>query len=246
MIPLALLLAAQQAAPSRGAEVFVKSCAVAFCHGPQGTAGQAPALAGRGFDRDYILRVTRDGVPRTSMVPFQGQLSPADLAAVVDYVVRLAPPAPLPSAPPAQATPKPGARPPDVVRGKELFFDATRVGSCGACHLIDGWGVAVGPDLKAAAPSETGRLREAAVQRVKLARPAGEEPFPALLVEQDSPQIRVYDLGGALPVLRTFAARDVSVGDGGDWSHAAATRIYSDQELETILVYLRWLASPRP
>ncbi len=76
-------------------------------------------------------------------------------------------------------------------------------------------------------------------RRVKTAHPAGEDPFPAVPVDYGKDLIRVYDLTALLPVLRTFAAGQLKLEDRSKWGHAAATRIYSDDELGAIVGYLR-------
>ena len=124
-----------------------------------------------------------------------------------------------------------------------MFFDAARTGACGSCHELDGWGVPVGPDLAALPPGRFADLRAVATRGVVTARPkGGEPPFPALLVERTEARVRVYDLTAALPVLRTFAAAQIAIEPGSSWRHEQATRIYTSAELESIAVYLRWLA----
>jgi len=244
MITLALLLAQTPAAKpaiARGAEVYARSCAVVYCHGPQGAAGRAPQLAGREWERFLLLLTVANGVPRTSMPGFQNQLKLEEIDAVVDYIISLSKSGPAPAAAPVAKRPP---APPAIQRGRELFFDAARVDSCGSCHELDGWGVAVGPDLAAARPTDIASLRKVAQARVKTARPRGESPFPALALEPSSAEVRLYDLTGRLPVLRAFPAAEISLAEGTTWSHAAVTRAYPDKELSAILAWLRWLRGP--
>ena len=243
MIWMALLLAQAPADPAavRGAEVFAKSCAVIYCHGPKGAAGRAPQLAGREFDRFTLLLTVSNGIPRTSMPAFNKLLKLEEIDAVVSYIMSLSAPAPAPS--PAMVATAKRPPPPGIQRGRELFFDAARIASCGSCHELDGWGMAVGPDLMAASLKDTAALRAVRQTRVKTARPKAEPPFPALPVEQAKEEVSVYDLTGPLPVLRVFPAAEVTLADGATWSHAAATRIYPDSELASILAYLRWLTA---
>ena len=50
----------------RGAAVFAETC-TGYCHGANGSAGSsAPALAGRGLDAGYILKVVSYGVEKTA------------------------------------------------------------------------------------------------------------------------------------------------------------------------------------
>jgi len=241
VIWVALLLApvaAQNAGVSRGAEIFSKTCAVPYCHGPQGSAGRAPQLAGRNFDRFPLFKAVGLGIPETSMPGFQNILSLEDLDTVVDYVMSLATKASATSgSKPAPSKPPP--LPPEIRQGRDLFFDPARVGSCGTCHLLDGWGVAVGPDLASASPPNPPALRALPAKNINRARPVNEEPFPALVVEQTKDRLLLYDLTAPLPVLRTFRRHEVTLEEGAGWNHAAVTRIYTDPDLEKILVFLR-------
>ena len=228
MIWAALLLAqatAETAPLARGAVIFSKTCAVAYCHGPEGSAGRAPQLAGQPLERERVFRAVRDGLPNTSMPGWREKLRPPDLEAVVAYVMSLA----------AASSPRPAPPRPAPSRGRELFFDPARLGSCGTCHLHDGWGVEIGPSIAQAAPQDI----SGPPKRVKTAQPLGENPFPALVVGETKEEVRLYDLTVPPPVLRTFSPREVKLSAGTTWTHAAVTRIYSDQELEAILTYLR-------
>ena len=93
----------------------------------------------------------------------------------------------------------------------------------------------MGPEPKADADP-----RRIAQNRVRTARPSGEPPFPAVLVEQTDTRIRVYDLSSPLPVLRTFAAGQLAMSPGATWSHADAVAGYSDDELRKIRNFVRW------
>lgn len=231
---------AQQAAIERGAQLFRTQCATPYCHGPEGTSGRAPSLAGHRFNVNQMFKVITWGIPGTGMPEFTSRLKTQEIADLVAYVMTLggpAPPlAPAPVSPPR--TPTPEAR-----QGRTLFFDAARTGACGSCHDLDGWGVPVGPDLAALPAARFADLRAVATRGVVTARPkGGEASFPALLVERTEARVRVYDLSAPLPVLRTFAAGQIVIEPGSSWRHEQVARIYSSAELESIAVYLRWLA----
>ena len=219
MITLALLLLQ---APPGGQALFNKTCAVAYCHGPNGSPGRAAPLAGRRFEREYVLRVTRDGIPDTAMPGWKNQLPAPDLEAIVAYVMSLSGP--------GQGTPAALAL--ASSRGRELFFDPARLPNCGGCHRVQQWGTPAGPDLPAVLPQD---LRAVAPKRVRTAQAAGEAPFPAFPVDTT----HLYDLTAPLPVLRTFLPGEVKLTDGSTWSHAAATQHYTGQDLEAILAWLR-------
>src|SRR5215472_11547822 len=89
IVTLSFLAQAADDMVSRGAVIFRQSCAVTYCHGPEGKAGRAPALAGRHFDVGTVIGIAATGIPNTSMPAFGQQLKPEDLAAVAAYVVSL-------------------------------------------------------------------------------------------------------------------------------------------------------------
>jgi cytochrome c2 len=235
---LAMQVAAQDADLALGAKVFAQSCAVGYCHGTAGAANRGPRLAGRGFDRGFVEKVIRDGVPGTGMPGFKSMKS-ADLNAVIAYVMNISGGGSVSAAPahmPAPEAPQfPG--PPEAKKGKDLFFDATRGTRCGTCHALEDWGVAVGPNVTGRSTAGLRRKVSASVKQVT----AGGLRFPALVVSRKNDVVTLYDVADAPPVLRTFAANEVKMEDGAGWTHAAVTRHYTDAELASIGVYLSWL-----
>ncbi|MCP5114495.1 MAG: hypothetical protein GY953_27010 [bacterium] len=253
MIWLLLALLTQANLPledrSPGARVFARSCAVGYCHGTAGSTGRAPRIRGRRFERDYLLRVTRDGIAGTAMLSWKDRLSETEIEAVVDYMVSISKPAEggarpaTPESRPATTQP-PKPVPLDVSRGKVAFFDATRGTRCGTCHALEGWGVPVGPNLASAVPGSAVEIRELPTIGVQTARLDDEGEFPALVVEQAGGWVRLYDLSMPPPVLRTLPAAQVELQPGSSWTHAAVIPGYSDWELTDIIAYLRWLGNP--
>ena len=244
-IVLALLLA-QAAAPApdlaRGEKIFSQSCAIGYCHGAKGAANRGPRLRGRHFERQYLIRVIRDGIANTAMPAFKATLNEADLNAVIAYVESLSDaadtsghevsslPAVKPAAPVAEAHP-----------GRSLFFDATKGTRCGSCHVVDNQGVAVGPALARAAGTSAdilNAIQKGKANRVRMVTIRGEAPFPAIVVEQSSDTVRLYDLNSMTPVLRTLPARDVTIGPASDWLHGSLVRGYTAAELTMIASYL--------
>jgi mono/diheme cytochrome c family protein len=243
---LALLVAQGAAQPDSaalGAKVFAKSCAVGYCHGSGGAAGRAPRIQGRSFTAEYLLKVTREGIPGTAMPAWQGRLTEAEIRGVVAYMLSIsASPGAAPAAP-APAGEAPVAMPARARAGKDRFFDAVRGVRCGTCHAAENWGVPVGPNLAATPPESVAAVRGVRAKHVRLARLAGGEEFPALEVEAKGGWVKLYDLTVPPPVLRTVPAGEVKFSEASAWDHAAAIASYTDDELEAILDYLRWLAS---
>lgn len=85
--------------PDTGARLWRKRCAA--CHGESG-AGRTRFAEGRPFadltdgrwkhgsDRDSLRRLVADGDPASTMPPFAGRLTPAEIDAVVDHALTLA------------------------------------------------------------------------------------------------------------------------------------------------------------
>jgi mono/diheme cytochrome c family protein len=236
LVAFPALLAAAEDPVARGAIVYRNSCGVTYCHGPEGKAARAPALAGRGLTVEAIGMTAARGIPNTSMPAFGARLKPEELMAVAAYVVSL-------GGGGATAAPKAAvAMPPDVRKGRDLFFDAARTGACGSCHEVGGMGIPVSIALTDLRKARISELRAVAAPDVVTAQPTGEAAFPAVVVEKSQDRVRVYDLSSRLPVLRTFRASEVTVTAGGSWQHATAAALYTDSELAAIAQYLKWAA----
>jgi cytochrome c oxidase cbb3-type subunit III len=140
---------------ARGAAVFAESCS--RCHGLDGSGGAGPRLTrpklSRAADEAAIIEIVRQGVPGGAMPPIW-ILPEADVVRVAAYVRSLGrrPPEPLPG---------------DPAAGRAVY---TRL-ACASCHLVDGVGTAVGPDLSAIAT-----LRGAAFLRESLLDPDRARP----------------------------------------------------------------------
>jgi cytochrome c oxidase cbb3-type subunit III len=116
-----------------GKQVFVTTCAA--CHGLDGAGGEhGPDIAHRQeiqhLTDKALLQIVRNGVPGTAMPAF-GSLGSAQIQAVVQYLRTLQ----------GQTTAK---LPGDPTRGQVLFFGRP---GCSDCHMTNGKGGFMGPDL---------------------------------------------------------------------------------------------------
>jgi mono/diheme cytochrome c family protein len=233
-------LACAQDLLTRGADIFAKSCATGYCHGVKGAAGGAPRLAARGFDEAYIMNVTRAGVSGTAMQAFGSILTRPDLAAVVAYVGNLNGIAPSRN-PAAPVEPEPRSLPPEAAKGRALFSESVRgFARCSTCHQVDGLGIPVATPI-AKIPDDVRALRELATPQVKTVTAEGET-FPALVVSQGARRTTFFDLTTPPPVQRTVDSNNVKVTDSSAWRHASVLGSYHDEELESILTFLRTAA----
>jgi cytochrome c oxidase cbb3-type subunit 3 len=119
-----------------GKRTFNSSCA--GCHGLDGRGGErAPNIAGSAkvqrLSDAEITAIISKGVPGTGMPAFH-LFSSAKVQAVVSYLRVL------------QGREKAHQLPGNPERGKTIFFGK---GDCSSCHMVQGQGGFVGPDLSA-------------------------------------------------------------------------------------------------
>jgi cytochrome c553 len=238
MLLAGLPLCAQDAVVIRGEKVFQTNCSVPYCHGPNGTVGRAPKLAGHSFSSQELSDTVSRGIANKGMPAFGAQLQADDISAVVSYLMTLRGSGPATGSQTASVR----SMPADSQPGKALFFDAVRMGGCGRCHELEKRGSKVAPDLKFTANLD---LHSIEARHVMTAQPVGESSFPALIVERSEKRVRLFDLSSPLPVLRTFTPDAVQLKDGSTWKHGDAVSDYSDAELQEIAKYLQWAATAK-
>jgi mono/diheme cytochrome c family protein len=208
-----------------GEKLFASNCSVPYCHGANGTQGRAPKLVGHSFSGEQLSGIISNGISAKGMPPFGGQLSSAEINAVVRYLMTMRG---------TGASAAPGVAAPDSA-GKALFFDAVRMGGCGRCHELEKRGSAVAPLIQNI-PAD---LAAIATGRVVTAAPKGDAAFPGLVLEDTEKRVRVYDLSSPLPVLRTFSRGSIEITPGAKWTHREAVSGYSNSELREVSLYLR-------
>lgn len=141
--------------PTEGRALFVNNCAL--CHGVDATGGegpniqQAPATLGEPAVRNMIMR----GVQGTEMPSFFMVLNAPQVSDIISYLRELA----------TTATAGKVTGNPD--QGEALFKSS----GCSACHMINGEGGDVGPDL-----SRVGSMRGPSYFNKKLLDPGADLP----------------------------------------------------------------------
>lgn len=137
-----------------GERAYRQSCA--NCHGPDGDVITGIDLGRGQFRRemtdDDLVRIIRTGIPNTPMPP--STMSVEQAQKIVAYLRARA------------ASARAGAVRGDAARGQALF--ATK-GGCASCHLVNGAGSGVGPDL-----SRIGAVRGAMELERALVEPAAD------------------------------------------------------------------------
>jgi mono/diheme cytochrome c family protein len=217
--------------------VFAASC-TGYCHGANGSAGSgAPALAARGFDADYIEKVVMYGVPGTAMIEWGQRIPKPDSAAVIAYVESLNG---LTQA--ANATSLRDVSP-EAYPGRDLFFDSDgALTGCSVCHQVSGKGIPVAPPITNV-PTNVQALRNLATPRVSTATVDGRT-FQAIVVTQVRGETKLYDLTVIPPVLLTLTPTAVKLSEHGPWQHSTALGTFTDEDLASILTFLRAVQKP--
>jgi putative heme-binding domain-containing protein len=186
---------------ANGQKLFRVHCA--RCHGMLGEGGEGPSLKrsslSRAPDDESLFEVIQQGIPGTGMPRTFGPNSD-ELWQVAGYVRSL------------------GQLPTEQMPGNpesgRLVYSGK--GACSACHIIDGQGKGVGPEL-----SQVGNRRNLEYLRRALTNPEADQPvtfdmrgrlkafltvrlvspegeFEGLRVNEDEFSIQLRDLNGAL------------------------------------------------
>lgn len=239
---------------ARGDQLFAQGCAVGYCHGTAGAAARSPRLRGRTFEREYLVKVIRDGIPNSAMPAWGDRLVDEEISALVAYIQSLATassegPAPTETAslaPPVAV--KESDLAPEVRQGRELFYDPQRLQRCSNCHRLQGIGTPVGVDL---AKLSKQQLAADAVNSLRYGRPRlvrgvvlrDGDRFPAVVVDRGPAETRVYDLKGIPPVLRNLQNAEIqAIQQQSGWRHAQAVQGYTTDELKAVWAFVNWAA----
>jgi putative heme-binding domain-containing protein len=226
----------------RGGQAFLAACAT--CHGPDGDAIAGVNLASgtfrRGTTDQDLIEVIQKGIPGTAMPP--SNLSAAQAALVVAY---------LRSLPGTLTLLKTTGLRGDPANGK-VIYDGK--GKCGSCHLVNGSGGFLGPDL-----SSLGLTRRSVELERALTDPSADirigsrsatvtnkdgTTVVGRLLNQDTYSLQLIDNNGKLWSFQKASVRQWAIPD------ASAMPSYADQlttqELADVVSYLTTLRAPPP
>ena len=219
-----------------GERLFGIHCA--RCHGLDGIGGEGPNLMRENLRRsdsdEALLEIVDRGIAGTDM-PGAHSLNTREIREVASYVRSLgvAPREDLPG---------------DPVRGRELY-EATL---CSTCHVLNGEGIAFGPDL-----SDVGLLRGSAHLRESVQDPAAfvSPRYRSVLVEdangaqvmgvrvnEDTFTIQVLDQAGRMRSFRKSAVREVQLLPEESMMMSYAD--FREDELDDLVAYLASLRGP--
>ncbi|MGD9903087.1 MAG: c-type cytochrome [Vicinamibacterales bacterium] len=231
------LSAADAADLAEGRRLYRAQCAL--CHGIDGSGGYGPSLLkpafARGADDAALFTLVRSGIPGV-MPGFGDANGPRrswQLAAYVRAFNR------------ADGAPAAG----DARHGRDVY--AAR--GCAGCHVVDGEGRALGPDLTGiGARRGAAYLREALVTPaarvpdghvVVTARPKAGAPVRGVRVSEDAFWVHVRDTGGRLHAFRVAELQALEREAGASLMPAYAALPAGD--LDDLVAYLSGLRGQR-
>ena len=226
----------------RGGQTFLASCA--SCHGPDGNGVPDVNLALGTFRRvstdQELVNIIRNGIPGSAMPP--SNLTEAQAALVVAY---------LRSLPAANRASKTAGMLGNPVTGKAIFDGK---GGCPSCHLVNGVGGFLGPDLSSvgltrrpielehAMTDPDADLRTGTLT-VKVVAKNGTTTIGRLL-NQDTYSLQMIDAQGTLVAVRKDAVRS--------WEVMAVSAMpkFTDklttQEIADVVSYMGTMKTPVP
>lgn len=228
-----------EAAPeevTQGQRLFDIHCS--RCHGLGGVGGEGPNLMRENLRRsttdEALLAIVEDGIEGTDM-PGAWTLNGQEIRGVAAYVRSL-------------GTVAREDLPGDPARGRDLY-DATL---CSTCHVVDGEGIAFGPDL-----TDIGLLRGSEHLRESIRDPAASVTprYRTVLVEdaggaeimgvrmnEDTFTIQILDQAGRLRSFRKTEIRRFELLPEESMMMSYAD--FRDDELDDLVAYLATLRGP--
>ncbi len=237
--PVTARTAINQEESSRGKKLYLGHCAL--CHGVDGAGGRGPALTNpwlrRQANQRTVFNTIRIGVEGGEMPGFW-LLSDNEIWEIIQYIRGL-----------DLST---GSRlAGDAVKGKALFDSK---GNCDACHVVNGAGAAIGPDL-----TSIGGRRNAQYLRDSLLDPGKNLPEGYLVVSlttkdgtklrgvrinEDSFTIQVRDDSQRVHSFRKDELKELKK-EFGVSTMPGYREVFTDAELDDLIAYLAGLREPR-
>jgi cytochrome c oxidase cbb3-type subunit III len=217
-----------------GRRVFDAQCA--WCHGNGGDGGMGPNLHGtlrHATTLASIVDIITNGIPGTDMPGFRSPLTERSIRQTAAYVQSL-----------SRSTGRAAAG--NAQRGASLYRSA----GCGGCHVIDGQGGILGPELTA-----IGARRGAAYLREAIVKPAAAHPPGYLVVRAvpaSGPEVRgirvnedvffvhIRDASGAVHTLQKSELTSLDREIDATLMPSYASRL-KDAELDDLVAYLATL-----
>ena len=222
-----------------GREIFEAQCA--WCHGNEGDGGTGPNLHGRlrhATTLASIVEIVTAGIPGTDMPSFRSPLTERSIRQTAAYVQSLS----RTTARPARGNAQHGA----------ALYD--RIG-CASCHVIDGRGGILGPELTSIGSRRgAAHLREAIVQPaaahppgylVVRAVPASGPAIRGIRVNEDVFWIHIRDASGEVHTLQKSELKSVDREIDASLMPSYASQL-GEADLDDLVAYLTTLRGDKP
>jgi len=188
-------------------------------------------VRGKKWEVTRLHKVIMEGIPNTSMPNWNDKLTERQISAVIAYILSISGEEPVKSpsstglAPEktrpaftAPAAPLPESLVGDPARGEQLFFATAGERGCVGCHVIDGKGNPVGPDLTGSVRRNAralfgdivfpGPALDASKPLLRIVMKDGEKIL-GLKQEETPAAVRVFDMSRVPPVLRRLAKEKI-------------------------------------
>ncbi len=224
---------------SAGANLFRSDCA--GCHGRDATGARGPDLTRGTFrhagDDAALFRVIARGIPGSPMPGALSIHSEPDVWQLVAYIRSL------------NHAPDLSSLEGDAAAGKRLFEQR---GGCLTCHLVDGRGACLGPDLSGIGLSRTkSALRLSLVRQapdvdpawwsVRLVDATGRV-FQGRRMDEDTYSVRLLDARGQLRSFKRAAVRSIERIEAS--TMPAYGTALTRTEIDDLVAYLSTLTRP--
>lgn len=225
----------------RGGQIYLLTCA--SCHGPNGDTVPGVNVASGSFRRATtdadLATLVRRGIPGTAMPP--NSLTEAEALQVVAYLRSW------PTVAPPATAPRDGLTG-LAAEGRALYGSL----DCATCHMLDGRGGYVGPDLSSAGITRTAdELRRALTDpdadirvgmRTVTVQMGNGPPTVGRLLNQDTYTLQFIDASGRLTSVRKDAVRTWAVMEASAMPNYA-TKLTA-QQIANLVAYLQTLDAP--
>ena len=214
-----------------GRRIFDAQCA--WCHGNAGDGGTGPNLHGKLRHATTLASITDiiiSGIPGSDMPSFRLGLTERAARQAATYVLSL-----------SRSTSRPG--PGDAERGAAVY----QSNGCGSCHVVEGRGGILGPEL-----TNIGGRRGSVYLREAIVKPAASHPpgflvvravpnsgapVRGILVNEDVFWIHIRDAGGTVHTLQKSELASVDRELEGTLMPSYESRL-STAQLDDLVAYL--------